>query len=108
MPPPREAKEQQLLQHARREGLLIMAVWALVLTWSVGSGWLLGYDSAASARAALGLDGEHAPIFGIPAWVFVSVFVPWGLCLLFSIWFCFFHMADDDLGKDRGEGEGHG
>ena len=63
-PPTRPGKEQQLLRHARREGLLIMAVWAVVL--------------------------------------------PWGLVLLFSAWFCFGFMADDDLGRDPEEkGDGH-
>jgi len=33
--------------------------------------------------------------------------LPWGLCLVFSVWFCFGFMADDDLGKDPEEGEEH-
>ena len=98
-PPDRPGKEQQLLRHARREGLLIMAVWAACLVWSVGSGYLLGYHRD---PATIGL------IFGMPDWVFWSVVLPWGLCLLFSVWFCFAFMADDDLGRDPDErGDGH-
>lgn len=100
-PPDPSRKEQRLLRNARREGLLLMAVWAVMLGWSVGVGYLFGYQGhreAASIRL----------IAGIPDWVFWSVVVPWGVCLLFSVWFCFFSMADDDLGRDRDEGAGHG
>ena len=123
-------REQQLLQHARREGLLIMAVWTAALVWSVAVGHALGYRPAANdlppfAAAAVGVaasPGGSGPlslaaariagdrptsdiqvVLGMPAWVFWSVVLPWGLCFLFSIWFCFAHMADDDLGRDPDE-----
>jgi hypothetical protein len=98
-PPPPPGKEQQLLRHARREGLLIMAVWAAGLVWSVGSGYVLGYHRDPATITL---------ILGMPDWVYLSVVLPWGLCLLFSVWFCFFFMADDDLGRDPDEGPGHG
>jgi hypothetical protein len=92
------AREQQLLRHARREGWTIMVVWAVSLVWSVGSAYVLGYHrDAADIRL----------ILGMPDWVFWSVALPWGLCLLFSAWFCFAYMADDDLGRDADEGDGH-
>jgi hypothetical protein len=84
-------KEQQLLRHARREGLLIMLVWAAALAWSTGAGYVLGYRRD---PAEVGL------ILGMPDWVFWAVVLPWGLALLFSSWFCFVFMADDDLGRD--------
>ena len=96
-PPPPRGKEQRLLRNARREGLLIMAVWFLCLIWSVGSGYLLGYHRN---------PDDIGLILGMPDWVFWSVVLPWGLVLLFSVWFCFFFMADDDLGRDPEEG-GH-
>ena len=95
-PPARPGKEQQLLRHARREGLVIMAVWAVALAWSVGAGYVLGYDP----QREIGL------ILGMPDWVFWAVVLPWGLILLFSAWFCFAFMADDDLGRDPEEREG--
>jgi hypothetical protein len=91
-------KEQQLLRHARREGLLILAVWAVALLWSVGAGYVLGYQRD---PAGMGL------VLGMPEWVFWTVVLPWGLSVVFSIWFCFAYMADDDLGQDPEEGE-HG
>jgi hypothetical protein len=97
--PPRPAdKEQQLLRHARREGLLILAVWAVCLIWSVGGSALFGY----------GRNPEDISlILGMPDWVFWFVALPWGVCLVFSVWFCFAFMADDDLGQDPEEGPGH-
>jgi hypothetical protein len=93
-PPARPGKEQQLLRHARREGLLIMFVWAAALVWSVGSGYLLGYRRNAA---------DLSLILGLPDWVFWAVVLPWGLALLFTVWFCFAYMADDDLGRDPEE-----
>jgi hypothetical protein len=92
---PPEAREQQLLRHARREGWLILAVWAATLLWTVGSGYVLGYGRDADTIRL---------ILGMPDWVFWSVVLPWGLCLAFSLWFCFGYMTDDDLGRDPEEG----
>ena len=97
-PPEQSGKEQRLLRHARREGLVIMAVWAAALLWSVGSGVLLGYRRSGQTIQL---------IFGMPDWVFWSVVLPWGICFLFSIWFCFVFMADDDLGQDPEERQPH-
>jgi hypothetical protein len=97
-PPSEKSREQRLLRNARREGLVIMAVWAAALLWSVGSGVLLGYRRSAQKMQL---------IFGMPDWVFWSVVLPWALCFLFSIWFCFAFMADDDLGQDPEERPPH-
>jgi uncharacterized protein DUF997 len=93
-----KAKEQRLLRNARREGLMIMAVWTACLVWSIASGYWLGYRRDAQ---------EIGLILGVPDWICWSVILPWILCLAFSVWFCFVYMADDDLGQDPGEGEGH-
>ena len=98
-PPAPPAKEQRLLRNARREGLLILAVWAAALLWSNGVGYLYGYNRPAET---IGL------ILGMPDWVFWAVAAPWGVCLVFSTWFCFWYVADDALGKDADEGTGHG
>ena len=95
----RVEREQQLLRHARREGLVIMAVWAASLAWSAGYAALFGYRQP---------PGSVRIVWGFPSWVLWSVVVPWGLCLIFTVWFCFFFMADDDLGEDRDEGAPHG
>jgi hypothetical protein len=99
MPPPTGDREQQLLRHARRESGLIMTIWALCLVWSTGVAVVAGYGRDPATLSF---------VLGIPDWVFWGVVFPWGLCLLFSVWFCFVYMADDDLGQDRAEGAGHG
>jgi uncharacterized protein DUF997 len=91
--PDRPGKEQQLLRHARRESLVVMAVWAFALAWSTVCGYVLGYNP----------HREVGLILGMPDWVFWAVVLPWGLILLFSAWFCFAFMADDDLGRDPEE-----
>jgi hypothetical protein len=91
-------KEQQLLRHARREGLVVMTVWAVALVWSVGGSYLFGYNRNSD---------DVGLILGFPDWVFWCVVVPWLVCLLFSVWFCFAYMADDDLGHDPDEEPGH-
>jgi hypothetical protein len=96
--PPGPGKEQRLLKNARREGRLLMAGWAIALVWSVGVGTFLGYNRDAR---------EMDLILGFPDWVFWSVVLPWGVCLVFSTWFCFFYMADDDLGEDCAGGPDH-
>ena len=98
-PPPPATGEQQLLRNARREGLIIMAVWLIALLWSVTAGYLGGYDRDPQS---IGL------VLGMPDWVFWAVVLPWGVCLAFSTWFCFRGMADDPLGPDTDEGAGHG
>ena len=92
MPRPPD-KEQQLLRHARRESRLIMVVWAVALVWSVSVAYLLGYDQ----------DRPVQLILGMPDWVFWAIVLPWGVILIFSAWFCFGFMADDDLGHDPEE-----
>ena len=91
--------EQRLLRHARREGLLILAAWAVALVWSVSTGYALGYDRD---------PADMSLILGMPDWVFWGVAAPWGVCLVLSVWFCFVYMADDDLGRDPDGGAGHG
>jgi hypothetical protein len=97
-PPEAPGKEQQLLQHARREGAVILVVWLVCLVWSMSSASVWGYDQPAANMSL---------ILGIPEWVFWGIVLPWGLCLAFSVWFCFVFMADDDLGEDPQEEQHH-
>ena len=76
--------------HARREGLIIFAVWILALLWAVPYCYTKGY----------GLDvAALETIWGVPVWVFWGIVVPWMLANIFTFWFCLFYMADDDLGE---------
>jgi hypothetical protein len=66
-----------------------MAVWLGCLLWSTIAALLGGY----------GRDPDDIGlILGFPDWIFWGIVLPWALCLSFSVWFCFWFMADDDLG----------
>ena len=75
-----------------------MAIWAAALVWSTLVCFFWGYHRPVED---IGL------ILGMPDWVFWGVVFPWAVCLVFSWWFCFVYMADDDLGRDPGESSGH-
>jgi hypothetical protein len=98
----REA-EAILLRHSRREAAVVIVVWVLALLWVVGYCYLYGYaHDAQSWPVRWGLtqprDADDLKmIAGFPDWVFVGIMVPWLICTVFTIIFCFF-MTDDDLG----------
>ena len=78
--------------HARREALVILAVWIVCLIWSLTIYMLLGHGRPADGNVLW---------WGIPRWVVVGIAVPWLAANLCAAWFCFFYMADDDLGEAR-------
>ena len=86
-----------VLVHARREGIIITAVWLVSTVYCCAYCYLYGYNRPGQA---LGPEDVH-PTFGMPSWVFWGIMVPWGFCALFTFWFTGFYMSDDDLGKDH-------
>jgi len=75
---------------ARREALMILAMWAVCLVWSVACSHVLGrVDDQAALETVLGL----------PRWVFWGVCVPWTVAAAASIGFSLFIMRDADLGE---------
>ena len=77
--------------HTRREALIIFAVWILALLWAVPYCYIKGY----------GLDGAALEtVWGVPVWVFWGIVAPWLAANVFTFWFCFSFMADDDLGEE--------
>jgi len=93
MPSDRDPRKfDPVFLHARREALVILAVWVACLIWSMSVYMWLGYGPAAE-----GVDLW----WGIPRWVVIGIALPWLAADLFAAWFCFFYMADDDLGEAR-------
>ncbi len=78
--------------HARREALLVTALWAACLLWAVPYCYFNGY-----AEGPLEPD-QLATVWGIPSWAFYGIVVPWLLADVATAWFCFRFMKDDDLG----------
>ncbi len=81
--------------HARREAWIILAVWGACLLWSVPYCYFTGYLQPGETVDSTTIK----TIFGIPTWAFWGIAVPWLLADVFTTWFCFFYMADDDLGE---------
>jgi len=80
-----------LLASARREAVVAITVWLLVLVYSVGYCYTYGYDRSPENLTFF---------FGIPGWIFWGIVVPWVSCFLFSIWFAFGLMQDAPLSDD--------
>jgi len=85
------SQEDPVLRSSRREALVVLCVWLGALAWTVGYCWRHGYG-----RPAEGLTF----VLGFPDWVFWGIVVPWAACILFSFWFAFRFMTDEDLGED--------
>lgn len=78
--------------HARTEAIIIFCVWAAGLLWAVPFCYFNGYVGH--------VDPQHIEtIWGIPSWLFWGIFVPWIAADVFTTWFCFCYMANDDLGE---------
>lgn len=87
---PSDPKDQEdpLFRHARRELRMTLLAWLAFGIWVVGVSWWLG----------AGTDSEEvATVAGMPVWVFWGVGLPWLLANVFTFWYCFRYMADDDL-----------
>lgn len=78
-----------VLRSSRREAVVVAVVWILACGYTVGYSALFGYGQT------------QAPplIAGIPAWVLWGIFLPWGTTSLFTCWFAFFGMKDEELGE---------
>jgi len=82
--------------NSRREAIVIFGSWVVALIWAVPYCYLNGYNVA---------DPEKIKtVFGIPAWLFWGIAAPWVVANLFTTWFCFAFMKDDDLGVNPDEG----
>jgi len=77
-----------VFRNARREAIVLLAIFAISLIYTVLVSYFLGYDRDPS---------EIVTYLGIPDWVLWSVFLPWTVCVGVTVWFTFFYMVDDPL-----------
>ncbi len=89
----------QVVQHARREGVLILTIWITAAAVCCIVSYHMGYSTP---ERQLGPADLHS-VMGIPGWVFWGYLVPWGVCMLLTFCVAGFVMADDDLGADHAE-----
>ena len=81
--------------HSRREAVVIFCSWVVALLWAVPYCYLNGYNVA---------DPENIKtVLGVHAWLYWGIAAPWIAANLFTTWFCFAYMKDDDLGQNPDE-----
>lgn len=76
--------------HARREAIVIFCAWLVGLLWAVPFCYYFGYNVEPE---------DVTTVLGIPTWLFWGIAVPWIAADIFTTWFCFCFMKDDDLGE---------
>lgn len=92
MPP----NDDTVLRSAKREALVVLAIWLVAMTYTVGY---------------CDLEGYHRPpeslrfVLGFPDWIFWGIVVPWVVCVLVSFYFGATFMRDEDLGEELPEQE---
>ncbi len=90
-PPPEQWEYDPVFLHSRREAIMIFCVWGVGLIWAVPFCYFTGYiDNFDSATFSTTL--------GMPTWLFWGIAAPWVVADIFTVWFCFWYMKDDDLG----------
>ena len=93
-----DADDDPTYRSAVREAAFVLILWAICFVWSVGYSYLRGYvpytaTTETSAQAPL-LETPFG--LGIPDWAFWGVLIPWGGCILVSLWFALGWMKDED------------
>ena len=78
--------------HSRREAVLIFGLWVVALLWSVPYCYFNGYPDTFE-------PDRFQTLWGIPSWLFWGILIPWLVADVFTIWFCFWYMKEDDLGE---------
>jgi hypothetical protein len=104
-------------ERTRRESLFLVIPWLICCVWSVGYCYLFGYtDHPRQVGEVTNLlpdltayDQRGVPTldplgWGIPAWAFWGIFIPWMLSILFSIIYALWIM--NDAGDDDSSGDG--
>ena len=89
-----EVEYDPVFLNSRREAIIIFCLWVTGLVWAVPFCYLNGYIDDFNLET-------FQTIWGIPSWLFWGIAVPWLVADIFTTWFCFFYMADDDLGEVR-------
>jgi hypothetical protein len=86
--------EDPVLRSARREALLVFAIWLAACVYSVGFCYRFGYGRDAATLTY---------VLGFPDWVFWGIVVPWSVCTALSFVLTYFVIADEDLGEEQAE-----
>jgi uncharacterized membrane protein YhdT len=93
-PPMNDRLEDPVLVSARREALLVFAIWLAACAYSVGVCYQFGYSRDAATLTY---------VLGFPDWVFWGVVVPWTVCTVLCFVLSQFVITDEDLGEEQAE-----
>jgi hypothetical protein len=87
-------REDPVLTSARREALLVFAIWLAACVWSVGVCYRFGYGRDAASLTY---------VLGFPDWVFWGVVVPWTVCTGLCYLMAYHVITDEHLGEEQAE-----
>lgn len=88
--------EDPVVRSARREALMVLAIWLAAFAYTAGYCLRFGYGREV---------GDLTFVLGFPDWVFWGIVVPWVVCLAISWWFAYCFMTDEDLGEEAADEE---
>jgi hypothetical protein len=86
--------EDPVLTNARREALLVFAIWLASCVYSITVCYRLGYGRDVTTLTY---------ILGFPDWIFWGVVTPWTVCTVLSFVLSYFVIRDDELGEEQAE-----
>ena len=87
-------REDPVLTSSRREALLVLLIWLIAATYTVGVCYAWGYGRDAATLTY---------VLGFPDWVFWGVIAPWTACTAICYVMAYHVIADDDLGEEQAE-----
>jgi len=90
--------EDPVLINARREALLVFAIWLAACVYSISVCYRLGYGRDVATLTY---------VFGFPDWIFWGVVLPWTVCTVLSFALFYYMIRDDDLGDEKAEEQLH-
>jgi uncharacterized membrane protein YhdT len=89
-----ERVEDPVLSSARREAVVVFAIWMAACVYSIGVCYRLGYGRDVATLTY---------VFGFPDWIFWGVIVPWSVCTGLCFVVPRFVITDEDLGEEQAE-----
>jgi hypothetical protein len=87
-------REDPVLTSARREALLVFAIWVLACVWVLSVSYRYGYHRDAATLTY---------VLGFPDWVFWGIVVPWSVCTALCCVLAYLVIRDEDLGDEQVE-----
>lgn len=109
-------RDDPVFLRTRREAVFILSIWTLCFLYTVSYCYFNGYTTHEPLPGAVGGDvtnvvgpleeynrdpGTMTMPLGIPDWVFYGIVIPWGGCVLISVFYCLFVFVEEDLGDDE-------